>query len=315
MHPALSVIFFTVISGAGYGLFMLIAVAGLFEGLLSPPLAVSSVLIGLVTVSVGLASSTFHLANPKNAWRAFFRFRTSWLSREGVFAVLFYLPALLYGFVWLNEINVHSAWWFVILSLVVFAGALLTVFSTGMIYACLKTIRQWNTPMTPVNYIFISLMHGAILFLCLYWLTTPEPTAVKGLALTALAATLAAMLLKIIYYAWIGRPAGPSINTATGFNRATVRLLDVGHSGDNFLTQEFSFVISPCRIMALRSLSMGLSFIIPIVMIAMMLGGYWQTGAISLGFVSSLLGILIERWLFFAEARHVVNLYHGAQRT
>ena len=37
-------------------------------------------------MSLGLLSSVLHLANPKNAWRSFSRFRTSWLSREAVFA-------------------------------------------------------------------------------------------------------------------------------------------------------------------------------------------------------------------------------------
>ena len=314
MHPALSVIFFTVVSGAGYGLFMLLAVAGLFAGLVVAEMGITATVLAVVMISIGLASSTLHLANPKNAWRSFLRFRSSWLSREAVFAVLFYLPALLYGWAWWVEADTNSLWWF-ILSCIVFAGALLTVFSTGMIYACLKTIRQWNTPITPANYVFISIMHGALLLLCLYLFIVPQPVARQELALVALAASLLAGLMKMVYYGWIGKPAGPSINTATGFNRATVRLLDIGHSGDNFLTHEFSFVVSPCRIMALRILSLVLSFIVPIIVIAVMLNGAWHASAAALGFVSSLLGILIERWLFFAEAKHVVNLYHGAQRT
>ena len=314
MHPALSVIFFTVISGAGYGLFMLLALAGLFNGLVTSSLGIIATVIGLVMVSIGLASSTLHLANPKNAWRAFSRFRTSWLSREGVFAVLFYPPAILYGLVWWMEGDTSAGWW-ITLSVVIFAGALITVFSTGMIYACLKTIRQWNTPITPANYIFISLMHGALLFLYLYMHMTEETTALAALATTALTAVFLAWMVKMIYYGWVGKPAGPSINTATGFNRATVRLLDIGHSGDNFLTQEFSFVVSAGRITILRIVSTILAFVVPGLAVGAVLGGYGQTLTAGLGFVFSLLGVLIERWLFFAEARHVVNLYHGAQRT
>ena len=315
MHPALSIIFFTVVSGAGYGLFMLTAAAGLIDGLISPSLGAQAVLIALIMVTVGLLSSSLHLANPKNAWRAFFRFRTSWLSREAVFAVLFYLPAALYGAAWMMEVNADSFWW-LMLSLLVFAGALLTVFSTGMIYACLKTIRQWNTPMTPANYILISLMHGAMLLLCLYSLSpTAETGAIQGLIASALAATFLAALMKVIHYFWIGKPAGPSLNTATGFNRATVRLLDIGHSGDNFLTQEFSFTVSPRRIMLLRIAGFFLSFLIPLFVLAMALAGFWHAIAAAWCFAFSLPGVLIERWLFFAEARHVVNLYHGMQRT
>jgi DMSO reductase anchor subunit len=146
MHPALSVIIFTVSSGAGYGLLMLMIGLHIFG--FAPDMSENELLtggiLGLGLVAFGLMSSTFHLANPKNAWRAFNRFRTSWLSREGVFAVLSFPFALLYLFaVWSGGAEVTG--FMQVVGLITILVSLLTVFSTGMIYGCLKTIRQWNS--------------------------------------------------------------------------------------------------------------------------------------------------------------------------
>ncbi len=313
MQPALSIIFFTVVSGAGLGLFMVLAVAGLF----GKPETETALLVcaaGLVLTTLGLVSSTFHLANPKNAWRAFSRFKTSWLAREGVLAVIFYPVALAYTALWwMRDTALANPLW-VAMSLLVGLIALATVFSTGMIYACLKTIRQWHTPLTPVNYIVLSLVLGSLLMLVLQDFAGGATSAYElEIALGLLAA---GALMKLIYYAWISPPQGPTINTATGFTRANVRLLDVGHGAGTFLTEEFGFRLARERRVLLRWCVFILGFILPALL---MLGGLAQAlpirPAVLSAFALALIGIFIERWLFFAEAQHVVNLYHGRRQT
>ena len=68
------------------------------------------------------------------------------------------------------------------------------------------------------------------------------------------------------------------------------------------------------RIIWLRAISIMLAFVLPLLLVSGLLGevGF---GFLLLAVVSAYAGIFIERWLFFAEARHVVNLYHGMQRT
>ena len=316
MQPALSIIFFTVVSGAGYGLFIVLSVAGLF-GKPSAGTAAAACMIGLVLVTSGLVSSTFHLANPKNAWRAFSRFKTSWLAREGVLAVAFYPLALAYAALWWTQANDLASVVWVLASLLTGVAALATVFSTGMIYACLKTIRQWHTPLTPANYVLLSLASGQLLLL------TIEDFAGAGVSAyeleIALGLLAVAALTKLIYYLWMP-PApraaqGPTINTATGFTRATVRLLDVGHGAGTFLTEEFGYRLAREKSALLRRLVFALGFALPalLVIIGLTQATHWPV--VFLALLSSVAGIFIERWLFFAEARHVVNLYHGAQRT
>lgn len=317
MHPALSVIFFTVTAGLGYGVVMLLVLVerfGLGGAMTTNEFLVSAV-IGLVAITAGLLSSTLHLANPKNAWRAFFRFRTSWLSREGVFAVVFYPFALAYF------AGVYWAWpeWLVgAFAVATFALAFVTVYSTGMIYACLRTIRQWNNSLTPTNYLLLSLAAGALLVLTLRASYGAEVIALGAVAIGLLATAAAT---KVIYYIWIGRPEGSTINTATGFTMARVRLLDVGHSAGTFLTDEFDYQVSRETILRRRALSLILGFAIPIALVAtvialVVLDGPQglAVGLLPVALVSHYLGVAVERWLFFAEARHVVNLYHGYQR-
>ncbi|MFP4615199.1 MAG: dimethyl sulfoxide reductase anchor subunit family protein [Thiohalorhabdus sp.] len=312
MKPAFSVILFTVASGAGFGLIMLAILFDLFGlgGGLDRDSLLAAGGLAFVLISVGLLASTAHLANPKNAWRSFSRFRTSWLSREGVFAVLFYPFFLLY----LLGVYVGGGTtpgWALFFGLVAFLLGLVTLFSTGMIYASLKTIRQWSSPLVPVNYITKALMTGILL---LYALGLAELSPVGSMIALAAALILLAAVVKSVYYFWMAQPAGPTINTATGFTRAKVQILDPGHSYGTFLTHEFGYQASPALTKALKVGVYVFAYILPLVLL-------WPaaeapgSAAMWVAAISSLAGAAMERWLFFAEARHVVNLYHGAQAT
>lgn len=311
MHPAFSVIFFTVSSGAGFGLFALLVLADLLGlgGGLSTDQKLTAGVIALFLVSAGLSSSVFHLANPKNAWRAFSRYRTSWLSREGVFAVIFFPFAIAYlGLTWLNwtQLDVLKMAAGVIAALLAWT----TIFSTGMIYACLKTIRQWNSPLVPANYLALGHFLGALLLLAVASGGGVELGAYISLAMGLL---VAAAALKAIYYFWIANPgATSSIQTATGFTRGTVRLLDTGHTHGTFLTQEFGFKIARQFSLLLKVVVFVAAFAVPGILLLATLPTQDNLFVVA---AVAILGVIAERWLFFAEARHVVNLYHGAQRT
>ena len=311
MHPAFSVIFFTVASGAGFGLFSLLYIADVFHlgGGFNREQLIIGGLMAMALIVFGLLSSTFHLANPKNAWRAFNRFRTSWLSREGVFAVLFMPLALGYLLcIWLDAPALLR------IGIGFFAAVLawITVFSTGMIYACLKTIRQWHTPLVPANYLALGYASGSLLLLL--GAVVARLDTVPYLAMSALIVSVAAVL-KAIYYFWIGSPSvSPTINTATGLTRAGVKLLDTGHTHGTFLTQEFGFQLARKQAGLLRTVVFVVGFGVPGLMLVSIFQQPQGLLAASVALIAVMLGASVERWLFFAEARHVVNLYHGAQR-
>ena len=312
MHPAFSVIFFTVSSGAGFGLFVLLVLADLLGlgGGLSTDQKLTAGVIALLLISGGLTSSVFHLANPKNAWRAFSRYRTSWLSREGVFAVIFFPFALAYlGLTWLGMSDL--VWLTKVMGVIAVLLAWITIFSTGMIYACLKTIRQWNSPLVPANYLALGHFLGALILLAIA--NYSNAVALGAYVALTMGLLVIAATLKAIYYFWIVNPgATSSIKTATGFTRGNVRLLDTGHTHGTFLTQEFGFQVARQFSILLKMVVFLAAFVIPAILLLAMPATQENLYILT---VIALIGIFTERWLFFAEARHVVNLYHGAQRT
>ena len=306
MKPALSVIFFTVSSGAGLGLLFLLALARLFHS--SPPSTNWWWALGLagILVTLGLLSSTLHLANPKNAWRAFSRFKTSWLSREGVFAVALYPVTAMYAV----SVSAQNRALELLFGIAVMILCLLILYCTAMIYACLKTVPRWRTWHTRLAYPLLGLMSGALLLTALM-----PPTAAPVAARMAVVLVLCGAALKLAFFIRFAErsPNTPSVNEAlnlgidkaSGKVNATVRLLDVGHTHGTFLTHEFGFELARQNASVLKIVLFFFAFALPFILLSL------SAQLAMLASISSLLGLMVERWLFFAEAKHVVRLYHG----
>ncbi|MFM1814539.1 MAG: hypothetical protein RLZ98_1234 [Pseudomonadota bacterium] len=310
MHPAYSVILFTTASGAGYGLLIWMALAAAL-GLVPPDRGFGFVGLGIALslVTVGLLSSTFHLGRPERAWRALSQWRTSWLSREGVLALATYVPAAVLGIAWVffSTIVTWSAWALALL-------ALATVVSTGMIYASLTTIRAWNQPLVTPVYVLLALATGGILFNAL--LIVFYGAAVLPVWL-AIAALLVAWLLKVSYWSAIdGARRTLTASSAIGLGRVGgVRPLDPPHSTPNFVMREMGYKVARKHASKLRTLSVLLLFAAPALGLGLLLAAPSGIAATLLAVAvlgSAAIGVWIERWLFFAEAQHVVTLYYGA---
>ncbi len=313
MHPALSILVFTVTSGFGYGLMTLLIVSQFIGG--APLASSTSYLIALFVaftlMSVGLLSSTFHLANPRNVWRAFNRFRTSWLSREGVLALLYYPIALAYvAALWMNDWQ-NTALAYVLGSACIVLGFILT-YCTAMIYASLKTIPQWHTRFVPFGFSLFFVYSGVLAYALA--ITSDGESALSIVWITAIVLAAAGLLFKIKYFAFVGEPARTTINTATTFTEATVRLFDTGHSSENFLQKEFAYVVGPKTKAMARKVSLGLAFLVPMLISAVQLSR--ESSSVSMAVLAVLccyVGLLLERWLFFVEAKHVVRRFYGEQ--
>jgi DMSO reductase anchor subunit len=318
MKPAFSIIFFTVSSGAGLGLLALLALADrLAPGSLPQQALWRGALLGLALVAAGLASSVLHLANPRNAWRSFARVRTSWLSREAVAAAALFAVGAGYVLLIVRDATGTGR------ALLGWATCLLAwavLVCTAMIYASLKPIRQWHTRWTPASYVLLGHWSGALLVAALACAYAPR----AGWFLV-LAAILGCMALagKLGYWRSIGAPApAPTLERAIGvaegvrgpgpISVAHARLLDVGHSHGTFLTREFGFVLAQRHARALRAVALALGFGLPL---AWLLSGLARWPLALAAAACCIIGLLIERWLFFAEARHTVRLYHGDPRT
>ena len=310
MHPAFSVIFFTTASGAGYGLLTLLAVAQA-TGVLpaDPMLGLASFIIAFGLITAGLLSSTFHLGHPERAWRALSQWRSSWLSREGVFSIATYIPAGLYAIGW-----IFTDWrggLFTLIGLVTAALAMLTVYCTAMIYASLKTIRAWSNDWVPPAYFALSIMTGALLLNALATFFGYFHPAFFWITILAI---LAAAIIKMFYWRFIATTPGPSTAaTATGL-KGDIRLLDSPHTQENYLQKEMGYRIARKHAGKLRQLSIAAAFVATALLttLAHLSAPATATPLTVLAVLVAAIGVLVERWLFFAEAKHAVTLYYGA---
>jgi DMSO reductase anchor subunit len=322
LKPAFSIVFFTVSSGAGLGLLACIALADAFvPESLSAQVEWRGAALGLTLVAAGLASSVLHLARPQNAWRALSRFRSSWLSREAVFASILFPVASIY--VVLIATGTDRGWHaFFVWATCALAWAVL--FSTAMIYASLKPIRQWRTAWTPINYLLLGHWSGALL---LATLMTAYGAVSRPFLTVGLVLGFVALAGKVAYWASIGEGTkssrnAPTLERAIGvpagvhgpgpLSVAHARLLDVGHSHGTFLTNEFGFELARKHARFLRVAALALGFGVPLIWLVFG-ARRWQLGLFAAA--CAIIGLLAERWLFFAEARHTVRLYHGDPRT
>jgi len=315
VHPAFSVIFFTAASGAGYGL---LALLGIFSAVDLIPaeqaLGAAGFTLGLGAVTLGLLSSTFHLGHPERSWRAFSQWRTSWLSREGVLAVLTYGPVLLFAYSWLFHESDTAT--FKVLGGFTALSALITVYCTAMIYASLKTIRAWSNGWTVAAYLVFAIMTGGLgLNALVHTWGAGQNFVVTGVVLIFL---VVGFMIKVAYWRHIDMPVeGPNAGTATGLGGVgQVRLLDPPHTEENYLLREMGYRIARKHSAKLRRLVLAFAFVFPFLLTGLSLAmpGWPALFLVTLaGFVGGF-GIFMERWLFFAEARHAVTLYYGQDR-
>ena len=285
MHPAPSIIAFTTLSGLGFGL-----MAWLGAGT-EPMGALRGVALSALAVALaasGLLASLLHLGQPRRFLKAFSQWRTSWLSREAVAAIATFAVFGLFAALW-GLFGVRTRW----LGLPAAALALATVFCTAMIYAQLRSVPRWRTPLTPLLFLLFALAGGALL-------------AGEGRVAPWLLAALGVVQLA----AWAQgnrRLAGTSLATATGLGAlGRLRLLAPPHTGANYLLREMVHVVGRSHAVKLRLAGFFLAVLLPF---GLVLAPASLT--LALAAASHAVGALVLRWLFFAEAEHVVGLYYG----
>ncbi len=288
MNPAPSVLLFTVLSGLGFGF-----LAALGVGLVQPAGWAAFALWGLgygLTVG-GLLASTTHLGRPDRAWRAFSQWRSSWLSREGIAAVatlVILAPVALSDWLGLGLSRLPGVVGAVL--------ALATIGTTSMIYAQLKTVPRWNHWTTPAQFFAFALAGGAML------------AGQGGAAIVLLALLVAALAAHWHFGDRRFAEVGATMGSATGLgDLGAVSVFDPGHTAGNYLMREMIFVVGRKHVTKLRVLALILACLIPA--LVLMLPAHPMTTAATV--VIHLIGAFAARWLFFAQAEHVVGLYYG----
>lgn len=314
MNPALSVIFFTVASGMGYGLLFWSAIGAMAGA--SPRALLAGIALGLACATAGLLSSLGHLGRPVRAWRAFSQWRTSWLSREGVAAVATYVPALALATALLPglvagdargvPVTLAVAGHVAALALALLSMA--TVACTAMIYASLRPIPAWRHRLVLPGYLLFALVTGGAAMALLHEAFGATP---HRAALPLLGGALALGLLKHRYWRDLRGPLPLQRADAVGLPGRAVTVFERPHTEGNFVTREMVFVLARRHAARLRRIGFVLFALVP-ALCALPLALPHAEAALPLAIAaaSALAGAFVERWLFFAEARHLVSLYY-----
>ena len=291
MHPAPSIIAFTVLSGLGFGLMAWLG-AGVPD--VSGWVAAVFCALALELAAAGLLSSLLHLGRPERFIKAFSQWRTSWLSREAVMAMATLAAFTIYAALWVLAGLRAPA-----LGLLCAALALGTVFCTAMIYAQMRAVPRWRGPMTPTVFLLAAMAGGALL--------AGAAAAAPWLLLALAVAIIADWLRGDGALTASGSHAG----TATALGPAgSVRMLESPHTGSNYLLSEMCHVVGRRHAQRLRWIGLSLACVAPGLLLALPGPGH----AVALvAVLSHVAGMLVVRWLFFAQAEHVVGFYYGVR--
>lgn len=309
MRPAWSVILLTTLSGAGQGLLLalfaadaVVAVRG--DSPLPLGMIVGAVAVSLALVGSALVASFFHLGHPERAWRSAAKWRTSWLSREVIALPVFMALAAAYG-------GLH---WIGMAQAAFVAGALASVacvalyVCTGMIYACLPFLQEWRTPLTVVNFIALGSASGLTAAAVLAALL--HPPLVRPYAIAALVAGALGYITRLAALARNARLRPKStVSTAIGVKHPRIVQIAQGAMGGSFNTREFFHGRTREVVRAVRWSFLALVFPVPALLLA---AGGQSAAVLGAAFAAQYVGLLAERWYFFAEARHPQNLYYQA---
>lgn len=324
MHPALSVIFFTTLSGAGYGLLALLG-GGIALDLWprGTTATLAPLAVGGVLVSIGLLASTAHLGQPWRAWRAFSQWRSSWLSREGVASVATYLPVIVLA-TGLSGASPDTALPLAsrIAGALLVVGAAVTVYCTARIYSSLRTIPAWHDTTVTPGYLLLAAYTGGLWLWLLGALARRGGDGIGrlGLAPELLAGivflAMLAAFVKLLYWRRIDDAAPVAgIGSATGLGAfGAVSAFERPHTEQNYITREMGFVLARRHAPRLRAVALLAGFALPLACVVAALQWPALTPAFAVvALAAASTGVFVERWLFFAQARHVVNLYYGAR--
>ncbi|MEO8675902.1 MAG: DmsC/YnfH family molybdoenzyme membrane anchor subunit [Casimicrobiaceae bacterium] len=312
MRPAFSVLLLTTLIGAGQGLFLALFLVQIctLAGILPPQdghrFYAHGSLLALVLLVAGLIASFFHLGRPERAWRAAAMWRTSWLSREVIVLPAFVALVLMYGVAHRAGAIDPSLALGIAGTVVAFA----LYVCTAMIYACLPFLREWASPLTIANFILLGGASGFTLAAVFAVFAAPE--LIRFFAGAAFVLTLlggACRVASLIRNARL-RPKS-TLQTAIGIKHPRIVQRSMGFMGGSFNTREFFHGRPLSFVRSIKAIFLAAAFALPL----LLLGAAWSgapTALLPVAFVVQYLGLLAERWYFFAEANHPQNLYYQA---
>ncbi len=307
MRPQFSIIFFTTLAGMAQGLLFFIALLNIEAPILSAPfLAMLALPVSFILLTLGLVASFFHLGHPERAWRAAMMWRTSWLSREVLaLPAVMLLTAMTFLFVVSGMVPVWL--WAALL-----ISTLILWICTAKIYQCIRFIQEWSHPSTLSNFILLGLSSGGLLleFLLMLWNDPSIPLGMGPISGANFILLFIALNLKL--WTWRrNQQLKPKSNlaSATGIKGSNIRQTSMGFMGGSFNTREFFHHQTDRVISNIRKIILLLTYVGPMILLGFSMNSP-SIAQIAIALLMHYIGLLAERWMFFAEANHPQNLYY-----
>lgn len=322
MHPAFSVIFLTTLIGVGQGLFLALYTGQLYSVIKVLPVQDSpgfygyGSLLALAFLAAGLFASFFHLGHPERAWRSAAKWKTSWLSREVIALPAFMGTTFLYAVVHISGWNpvLFNLGTVLIVDLSLFIGAIGVVLAftlfvcTAMIYACIKFLQEWATPLTVINYTLLGMASGfALATAFAAYVGSDLVNFYGGWAIILTLAGFISRAASLFRNAHIKHRS--DLSSAIGIRHNKIVQKAQGSMGGSFNTREYFHNAKPALFKSIKWIFLLMAFLVPLVLFSIGLG---SEGFIlfALAFLVQYTGLLAERWFFFAQANHPQNLYY-----
>ena len=319
MHPAFSVIFLTTLIGTGQGLFLALFSGQTYSAVNLLPTQHSSFyitgsLLALALLIGGLMASFFHLGHPERAWRAASQWRTSWLSREVITLPIVMGLVFFYGlFHWLNwEVDVFGNQLPGQVTLIIGALASIAVFllylCTGMIYASVKFLQEWATSLTVINYLLFGGASGFTFATAIA--AYNAPTLVGFYGSWAIILTVAGLITRTVsLYRNAHIKAVSNVQSAIGIRHNRVQQKAMGMMGGSYNTREYFHGKTAAFLKSIKYIFLVLVFPVPVILIVAGMKADCSL-LLMLAFAVQFVGLMFERWFFFAPANHPQNLYY-----
>jgi DMSO reductase anchor subunit len=307
MRPQFSIIFFTTLVGMAQGLLFFVALLNIEEPFLSTPfLSMLALPVSFIILILSLVASFFHLGRPERAWRAAMMWRTSWLSRE-VIALPTVMALTVITFFFVNSGMVPVWVWAALL-----ISNLALWICTAKIYQCIQFIQEWSHPSTLSNFILLGLTSGGLLLelLLIIWNGSSVPLGMSLISGTNFILLFLALNLKL----WIWRrnqklKPKSDLASATGIKGSNIRQTSMGFMGGSFNTREFFHHQTDRLISNIRKIILLMTYVGPMILLAFSMNSP-NIAQIAIALLMHYIGLLAERWMFFAEANHPQNLYY-----
>lgn len=322
MHPAFSVIFLTTLIGVAQGLFLALFTGQMFTHFKlmpeqsDPNFYIIGSFLAVVLLILGLVSSMFHLGHPERAWRSATMWRTSWLSREVIV-----LPAVIVGVATYGTAHYFDLTYALFetpggtsIDATIILGLITTVLTyalfvaTGMIYACMRFLQEWHSPLTVINFILLGTASGFTLATLLSaWLNTELTDFYATWAITFIVLAFFSRLASVMRNKNITPKS--DLRSAIGIRHPGVVQITQGFLGGSFNTREYFHGATKIFVRNIKYIFFILVFFVPLILLVISLGnkGYMLLLATVL---IQYLGLIAERWYFFADANHPQNLYY-----